>query len=105
MRYSSKVLVIAENTGYAKEKEVDFVAQKGDRILYIQTTYTLADEQTARREYASLESIRDNYEKVVVSLDDFALPSLPTRAFAMSKPGNCMACGNHSEMKNKPAKI
>ena len=61
-------MVIAENTGYAKEKEVDFVAQKGDRLLYIQTTYTLADEQTARREYASLESIRDNYEKIVLSL-------------------------------------
>ena len=62
-------------TGYAKDKEVDFVAQKGDRLFYIQTTYTLADEQTARREYASLENIRDNYEKIVVSLDDFALPS------------------------------
>lgn len=35
----------------------------------------LVDEQTVRREYASLEAIQDNYEKLVVSLDDFCLPS------------------------------
>lgn len=62
-------------TGCAKDKEVDFVAQKNDRIIYIQSTYTLADEQTALREYTPLETIRDSYEKMVVSLDDFLLPS------------------------------
>ena len=62
-------------TGCAKEKEVDFVARKGDRTVYLQSTYMLVDEQTMRREYASLESIQDNYEKLVVSLDDFCLPS------------------------------
>jgi predicted AAA+ superfamily ATPase len=35
----------------------------------------LVYEQAVRREYASLESIQDNYEKLVVSLDDFCLPS------------------------------
>lgn len=62
-------------TGCAKEKEVDFVARKGDRTLYLQSTYMLVDEQTVQREYASLEAIPDNYEKLVVSLDDFCLPS------------------------------
>ncbi len=62
-------------TGCSKEKEVDFVARKGDRTVYLQSTYMLVDEQTVRREYASLESIQDNYEKLVVSLDDFRLPS------------------------------
>ena len=56
-------------------KEVDFVATKGDRIIYIQSTYLLADEQTALREYAPLEAIKDNYEKLVVSMDDITLPS------------------------------
>ena len=37
--------------------------------LYIPT------EQTIEREYAPLECIADNYEKVVVSLDDLQLPS------------------------------
>jgi len=35
----------------------------------------LVDEETIRREYAPLELIADNYEKVVVSLDDVQLPS------------------------------
>ena len=56
-------------------KEVDFVATKGYRTIYIQSTYLLIDEQTVQREYAPLESIRDNYEKLVVSLDDVVLPS------------------------------
>lgn len=57
------------------DKEVDFVAIKGDRMIYVQCTYLLADEQIIRREYAPLEAIPDNYEKIVVSLDDIALPS------------------------------
>lgn len=57
-----------------RDKEVDFVAIKGDRTIYLQSTYLLSDEQTIRREYASLEAIPDNYEKYVVSLDDISFP-------------------------------
>ncbi|MBQ8674216.1 MAG: ATP-binding protein [Bacteroides sp.] len=60
--------------GSIKDKEVDFVAMKNDRTIYIQSTYILADEQTVEREYAPLEAIADNYEKIVVSLDDLSLP-------------------------------
>ena len=38
-------------------------------------SHLLVDEQTIEREYAPLECIADNYEKVVVSLDDLQLPS------------------------------
>ena len=58
-----------------RDKEIDFVAQKGDRKIYVQSTYMLTDEDTIKREYASLKSIQDNYEKFVVSLDDSPLPS------------------------------
>ncbi len=61
--------------GAMRDKEVDFVAKKGDRVIYLQVAYILTDEQTARREYASLEAIQDNYEKYVVSLDDVNMPS------------------------------
>lgn len=61
--------------GAMRDKEVDFVAKKADRVIYIQSTYLMVDEQTAKREYAPLQAIQDNYEKVVVSLDDVALPS------------------------------
>ncbi|MCL2649890.1 MAG: ATP-binding protein [Candidatus Azobacteroides sp.] len=57
-------------TGVFRDKEVDFVALKDDKILYVQATYLLIDEKTIEREYSPLESITDNYEKIVVSLDD-----------------------------------
>lgn len=60
--------------GALRGKEVDFVATKADRIIYLQSSYILADEATIEREYASLEAIDDHYEKVVVSLDDLTLP-------------------------------
>lgn len=61
--------------GNVKDKEVDFVAIKNDRTIYVQATYMLIDEQTVAREYSPLECIDDNYEKIVVSLDDIQLPS------------------------------
>lgn len=48
--------------------EVDFVADKGDDRLYIQVCYILTPENMDR-EFASLEAIRDNYEKVVLTMD------------------------------------
>jgi predicted AAA+ superfamily ATPase len=62
-------------TGAMRDKEVDFVAKKGDRLIYLQSAYLLVDEQTTRREYNPLEVIPDNYEKAVISLDDISLPS------------------------------
>lgn len=62
-------------TGSDMGTEVDFVAKKDDRLVYVQCAYTIGDEQTAAREYAPLESVRDSYEKYVVTLDDFTLPS------------------------------
>ena len=61
-------------TGVFRDKEVDFVALKGDKILYVQSTYLMIDEQTTEREYSPLEAIADNYEKIVVSLDDIQFP-------------------------------
>ena len=61
--------------GSVKGKAVDFVAIKNDCTLYVQVTYMLMDEQTIEREYAPLECIADNYEKLVVSLDDLQMPS------------------------------
>lgn len=59
--------------GSIKGKEVDFVAIKGDRTIYIQVTLMLIDKQTIEREYSALEAIDDSYEKFVVSLDSTQL--------------------------------
>ena len=48
--------------------EVDFVANKTDDRLYVQVCYVLTEDNT-EREFASLEAIPDNYEKVVLSTD------------------------------------
>lgn len=61
--------------GTLRDKEVDFVAMKNDRIIYVQVAYILVDDDTVRREYTPLEQIPDSYEKIVVSLDDFQYPS------------------------------
>lgn len=59
--------------GSIKGKEVDFVAIKGDRTIYVQVTLMLVDKQTIEREYSALEAIDDSYEKMVVSLDSTTL--------------------------------
>jgi predicted AAA+ superfamily ATPase len=51
--------------------EIDFVAEKHGEIKYIQVCYLLSEESTVRREFGNLQKIKDNYEKVVISLDKF----------------------------------
>lgn len=51
--------------------EIDFVAVKQGKRIYVQATYLLADENTQKREFGNLSSIQDNYPKYVVSLDEF----------------------------------
>ncbi|MFA7445209.1 MAG: ATP-binding protein [Flavobacteriaceae bacterium] len=60
--------------GAMPNKEVDFVAKKADKVIYLQSAYLMIDEQTIQREYSSLEAIKDNYEKIVVSLDEVQFP-------------------------------
>lgn len=55
--------------GILRATEIDFVATKADKRIYIQVTYLLASEETIKREFGNLEAIRDNYPKYVVSLD------------------------------------
>ena len=49
--------------------EVDFIATKTDEKLYIQVTESMVSEDVRRRELAPLQKIRDNYEKIVLSMD------------------------------------
>ncbi len=60
--------------GKVDNLEVDFVVRsvtQPDEIKYIQVCYLLADEAVVEREFKSLLKIKDNYEKVVMSLDKF----------------------------------
>lgn len=57
------------NIGKQDVAEVDFVANRTDERLYIQVCYVLTPENT-EREFAPLEAISDNYEKLVLSTDN-----------------------------------
>ena len=51
--------------------EIDFIAKKHKKKIYIQVTYSLASEETVDREFRPLLKIRDNYPKYVISADKF----------------------------------
>ena len=61
--------------GTIKDAEVDFVAIKGERRIYVQVTLQLTEEKTIEREYRSLKLIEDNFDKYVVSMDDYKIPT------------------------------
>ncbi|MDR1513432.1 MAG: DUF4143 domain-containing protein [Propionibacteriaceae bacterium] len=49
--------------------EVDFVADRQDKRLYVQVAYLLSDPAVVDREFAPLAQIADHHRKVVLSLD------------------------------------
>ena len=59
--------------GKAGEREVDFVCDRRGEKLYVQVTYLLASEETIAREFGVYDSIRDNFPKYVVSMDELDL--------------------------------
>lgn len=56
--------------GKNADKEIDFVAIDRDKKLYIQVCRELPKESD--REFANLIEIKDNYPKMIVTLDDYA---------------------------------
>lgn len=61
--------------GNVGNKEVDFVAMKGDDRVYYQVAMTVSDHATFEREYSPLRMIPDSFRKCVVTLDDYHIPS------------------------------
>ncbi len=59
------------NVGILKDGEIDFVAEKSGERIYIQAALELKSQKTIDREFGNLERIKDNYPKMVVTLDEF----------------------------------
>lgn len=57
------------NIGKVGDKEVDFVARKGDIAEYYQVADTIRGEDTFAREVASLEAINDHNPKFILTRD------------------------------------
>lgn len=54
--------------GKIDNQEVDFIATTADDKCYIQVTESMQSEDVRKRELSPLLKIRDNYEKIVLSL-------------------------------------
>ena len=55
--------------GKIGELEIDFVASNPKEKIYIQVSPSIMDEKTLNRELRALQSIPDNYEKIIISMD------------------------------------
>lgn len=56
--------------GKAGDAEIDFIAAKAEEKVYIQVTESMLSEEVRARELAPLMKIQDNYEKIVLSLEN-----------------------------------
>ena len=59
--------------GSYRDKEVDFTAVMGNDVEYYQVAMTILSEEAKKREFGSLEAIRDNFPKTVLTMDRFNL--------------------------------
>lgn len=57
------------HVGVLGSKEIDFIAEKNGEKTYLQVCYLLHDQTTIKREFGNLLAIKDQYPKIVVSMD------------------------------------
>ena len=55
--------------GRVREKEVDFVCDRGNERLYVQVAFALGSEDTREREYRALEQIKTTDAKLLLTMD------------------------------------
>ena len=57
------------NIGKYGDYEVDFIAENPNEIKYYQVARSISNDEVKTRELRSLESIDDNYEKMILTMD------------------------------------
>lgn len=55
--------------GKIDSSEIDFIATNAEEKMYIQVTESMISEDVRKRELAPLQKVRDNYEKLILSLE------------------------------------
>ena len=77
--------------GWLETKEIDFVATKNNETIYVQVALQLENETTLEREFGNLLKIKDNFPKIVVTMDESikntykGIPLIPVRRFLMDE--------------------
>ena len=57
------------SVGKIGDMEIDFIATRGEEKVYIQVSDELTNTETRERELASLQAIRDSFEKIILTMD------------------------------------
>lgn len=52
-----------------KKGEIDFVAIKPNKKIYLQVAFSIPNEKTKNREFGAYKSVNDSYPKYVITLD------------------------------------
>jgi predicted AAA+ superfamily ATPase len=74
----NSVYLHLKSTGYSVligkqgDKEIDFIAERKGEKVYIQVALRISEKQTMEREFGNLLSIKDNYPKYVITLDEYS---------------------------------
>jgi predicted AAA+ superfamily ATPase len=56
--------------GKSDDKEIDFVAEKSEKKIYVQVAYKMTEKSTIEREFTPLLDIRDHHPKYVITMDE-----------------------------------
>ncbi len=59
--------------GKVGDMEIDFVAMKGSDRQYFQVAASVLDPATFAREIAPLKAVKDNYPKMILTLDELPM--------------------------------
>lgn len=58
------------SVGVIENNEIDFVAQKGNKLEYYQISQSVIDDETLKRELRPFDKVRDHYPKFLLTLDE-----------------------------------
>ncbi len=50
--------------------EIDFIAEKGNKKIYIQAAYSVAEEKAYEREFGAFAKLDNSIQKVVITNDE-----------------------------------
>lgn len=66
-----KRIIIENGKKDYKQFEIDFVVNKGSDKYYIQSAYSIEDDDKRKQELQSLLNVSDNFKKIVIVYDNF----------------------------------